>query len=145
MQGGGSLGSYECGVYKALVRHGVKFDIVAGASIGAINAGMVVGSKNNDPIRDLEDFWLNVAETLTPSYLPDNLMCMVSSAYAAMYGNPRAFLPVWFLMPKQRKNNYNFFSYKWPYLYDTALLKNTLHKYGPATSIRYKCQYLSLK
>jgi NTE family protein len=25
MQGGGSLGAYECGVYKALSKHGKKF------------------------------------------------------------------------------------------------------------------------
>lgn len=29
MQGGGSLGAYECGAYKSLARHGVTFDIVA--------------------------------------------------------------------------------------------------------------------
>ena len=29
MQGGGSLGAYECGVYKALANHGIKFDIVS--------------------------------------------------------------------------------------------------------------------
>jgi NTE family protein len=40
MQGGGSLGAYECGVYKALSKHGKKFDIVAGTSIGAINASI---------------------------------------------------------------------------------------------------------
>lgn len=28
LQGGGSLGAYECGVYKTLVEHKVKFDIV---------------------------------------------------------------------------------------------------------------------
>jgi predicted acylesterase/phospholipase RssA len=38
LQGGGSLGAYECGVYKALYRHGIKFDILAGSSIGAVNA-----------------------------------------------------------------------------------------------------------
>ena len=40
MQGGGSLGAYECGVYKALARYVKKFDIVAGTSIGAINAAI---------------------------------------------------------------------------------------------------------
>ena len=38
LQGGGSLGAYECGVYKALARYVKKFDIVTGTSIGAINA-----------------------------------------------------------------------------------------------------------
>ncbi|HEY7081787.1 MAG TPA: patatin-like phospholipase family protein [Nitrososphaeraceae archaeon] len=30
LQGGGSLGAYECGVYKTLAKHGIKFDIFAG-------------------------------------------------------------------------------------------------------------------
>lgn len=45
MQGGGSLGAYECGVYKALSKHGIKFDIVAGTSIGAVNAAIVAGQQ----------------------------------------------------------------------------------------------------
>ena len=48
MQGGGSLGAYECGVYKALSKRGIKFDIIAGTSIGAINAAIIVSSKNDD-------------------------------------------------------------------------------------------------
>ena len=35
MQGGGSSGAYECGVYKTLAKRGIKFDIMAGTSIGA--------------------------------------------------------------------------------------------------------------
>jgi NTE family protein len=38
LQGGGSLGAYECGVYKTLAKHKIKFDIVSGTSIGALNA-----------------------------------------------------------------------------------------------------------
>lgn len=45
MQGGGSLGAYECELYKTLARHDIKFDIVAGTSIGAINAEIVAGSE----------------------------------------------------------------------------------------------------
>src|SRR5579884_2167431 len=86
MQGGGSLGAYECGVYKTLERNGIKFDIVAGTSIGAINAGIIVGSKSGKPANDLEDFWLEIAENVTPSFLPDSLRCIVSSSYTAMYG-----------------------------------------------------------
>ena len=29
LQGGGSLGAYECGVYKTLAKHKIKFDIVS--------------------------------------------------------------------------------------------------------------------
>src|SRR5438093_12597777 len=88
MQGGGSLGAYECGVYKTLAKRGIKFDIIAGTSIGAVNAAIIVGSKNDaDPAAQLEDFWLDVAEKITTSVLPDGLRGMVSSMYAATYGN----------------------------------------------------------
>lgn len=56
LQGGGSLGAFECGVYKALERRGIRFDVVAGTSIGAINAGIIAGSKTGEPAKDLEDF-----------------------------------------------------------------------------------------
>ena len=47
MQGGGALGAYEAGVYKALYDSFVKprnqpFDIFAGVSIGAVNAAILV-------------------------------------------------------------------------------------------------------
>ena len=47
MQGGGSLGAYECGVYKTLEKHDIKLDIIAGTSIGAINAAIISGSKGS--------------------------------------------------------------------------------------------------
>jgi len=128
MQGGGSLGAYECGVYKTLAKRGIKFDIIAGTSIGAVNAAIIAGSKNDDePATKLEDFWLNVAEKITPSVLPDSLRCMVSSIHAAMYGNLKTFMPLWFMMPNP---NENFFSYYGsPYLYSITPLKNTLLNY----------------
>ena len=36
-QGGGSLGAFGCGVFKALANKNIKIDIVAGTSIGGIN------------------------------------------------------------------------------------------------------------
>jgi NTE family protein len=127
MQGGGSLGAYECGVYKGLSRHGIKFDIVAGTSIGAINAGIIAGSKSEEPAKDLEDFWMEMAETVTPPLLPDNLRCIASSSYAAIYGNVKAFAPVWFNI--WQGNNGSFVPSDLTYLYDIAPLKNTLQKY----------------
>src|SRR5690606_2669847 len=49
LQGGGSLGAFGCGVYKALARQGKRFDIVAGTSIGAVNAAIIAGSKSGHP------------------------------------------------------------------------------------------------
>jgi NTE family protein len=57
-QGGGALGAYECGVIKALYeeRRNFKPAVVTGISIGAINAAILVGAKN-DPVETLENVW----------------------------------------------------------------------------------------
>lgn len=46
LQGGGSLGAFGCGVFKALSESNVKIDIVAGTSIGGVNAVLIAGNKN---------------------------------------------------------------------------------------------------
>jgi NTE family protein len=51
LQGGGSLGAFACGVFKALVKKKIRIDIVAGTSIGAINAAIIVGNKSGHPER----------------------------------------------------------------------------------------------
>src|SRR6185503_16194602 len=69
LQGGGSLGAYECGVYKALYKSGIKFDILAGSSIGAINASIITATQNSNKnaAEILESFWLTLAENINPS------------------------------------------------------------------------------
>ena len=94
----------------------------------------------------LEDFWLTLAENKVPPSLlavllpfaslsstlvsADKMMAILSSMYSVTYGNPKAFTPRWF---KLDSSNY-FLPYKWNYLYDTTLLKNTLNEY-----IDFKC------
>jgi NTE family protein len=138
MQGGGSLGAYECGVYKGLAQQGIKFDIVAGTSIGAINAAIIVGSNSGDSAVDLENFWLELAETVTPSSLPDSLRIVASSWYATFFGVPKAFAPVWFSHKYYYHNIWQsrddlFVPSSYPftcnYLYDVLPLKKTLQKY----------------
>ena len=59
LQGGGSLGAFGCGVFKALAEKNMKIDIVAGTSIGGVNAAIIAGSKNEGrPEQLLEEFWL---------------------------------------------------------------------------------------
>jgi NTE family protein len=70
LQGGGSLGAFSCGVFKALVKNNIRIDIAAGTSIGAINAAIMAGSKNDKPEEDLEDFWMELAES-NFTFIPD--------------------------------------------------------------------------
>ena len=63
LQGGGSLGAFGCGVFKALASSNIKIDIIAGTSIGGLNASIIAGSKEKDhPEKALEQFWLELAE-----------------------------------------------------------------------------------
>jgi NTE family protein len=108
LQGGGSLGAFACGVFKALVKKNVRIDIVAGTSIGAVNAAIIVGSKSDHPEKDLEDFWIEIAES-SPNIIPDIFVfdydnkarkyilkkISAASANAAMFGVPKMFTPVW--------------------------------------------------
>jgi NTE family protein len=48
-----------------------------------------------------------------------------ASMYSSFFGNPKAFLPKWF-MPDSPDY---FFPYKWTYLYDITPLKKTLKQY----------------
>ena len=48
--GGGSRGSYEVGVWKALREHGYRPDIVTGTSVGALNGAMVAQDKLDETV-----------------------------------------------------------------------------------------------
>jgi NTE family protein len=64
LQGGGSLGAFGCGVFKALANNNIKLDIIAGTSIGGINAAIIAGSKDTKhPEHLLEQFWLELSES----------------------------------------------------------------------------------
>jgi NTE family protein len=131
MQGGGALGAYECGVYKTLERYDIEFDIVAGTSIGAVNAAIIAGSKKESPAKALEQFWFSLAERITPSFFTDNVRAIFSSMLVSLYGNKNAFEPVW-SYPASLFNYYSIFSSYTripPHLYDVKPLEDTLTKF----------------
>jgi len=154
LQGGGSLGAFACGVFKALVKKDIRIDIAAGTSMGAVNAAIIVGSKTDHPERDLEEFWLEIAEsnhTIIPdTYLPDydSITGMYipkqissASANAAIFGVPKMFVPRWWsLQPTNQgilsggeedgpQPPYFTDPRSWTYLYDHSPLAKTLGKY----------------
>ncbi len=141
LQGGGSLGAFACGVFKALVKENINIHVVAGTSIGAINAAIIAGSKNNQPEVDLEDFWIELAEStleIIPNYLTFfydfqkkamNLRNNSSvPSNAAAFGVPKMFLPRW--NPVYMFSDKDYFTpQNWTYYYDYTPLVNTLEKY----------------
>ncbi|MBA3750183.1 MAG: patatin-like phospholipase family protein [Nitrosopumilus sp.] len=149
MQGGGSLGAFACGVFKALVKQNIKIDIVAGTSIGAVNAAIIVGSKTDHPEKDLEDFWMEIGES-SIQIIPDLFIydwdsntnryitkkISSASANAAIFGVPKMFVPRWqwwniggnfnnILGVGEKYSNPR----DWTFLYDQSPLVNTLNKY----------------
>lgn len=126
LQGGGSLGAYECGVYKTLHRHNIKFDIVSGTSIGAVNASIITGSKSDEPAQALEEFWLALAETMTISAPHDQTRAFLSSMYSAIWGNPKIFSPAWYGVPGMSS----------PHIYDISPLKKTLQQFVDFEKLR---------
>jgi len=145
LQGGGSLGAFACGVCKAFAKKDIKFDIIAGTSIGAINGAITAGSKNENPQKDLEDFWIEIAES-SYNIIPDIFSfdydyqnnkinykkSSSASINAAVFGVPKFFVPRWFNWNMYRYNSLNDYTMlpsHWTYIYDNTLLEKTLEKY----------------
>lgn len=62
LQGGGALGSYQCGVYEGLHQAGIRPNWFAGISIGAINAAILAGNAPADRLEQLRGFWERIVE-----------------------------------------------------------------------------------
>ena len=129
LQGGGSLGAYECGVYKAIDKLKIKIDVVAGTSIGGINSAIIAASKTDNPAKDLETFWLTLGQTVTSPFFIGRMKEVSSSIYSAVWGNSNAFFPLW-MTPAFG------FLYNSPYLYDMSPMKATLEKFVDYTKLK---------
>ena len=93
LQGGGALGAYEYGVLKALYETRPHFTpaVVTGISIGAINAAVLVGAKD-DPIRMLDHVWRQRFTALQPfplsvKALSEYLLLPEVQKYLSVWGN----------------------------------------------------------
>jgi NTE family protein len=73
LQGGGALGAYQVGAYKALEaacqQAKNKVEWVGGISIGAVNAAVIAGPMGGDAAKELEQLW---DEILSPSFPPSD-------------------------------------------------------------------------
>lgn len=122
LQGGGSLGAYECGVYKTLAKHNIKFDVIVGTSIGAVNASIIAGSKGDNPAKTLEEFWLELSETTT-SMFQEQTRSPLSALYTSIWGTPNVVSPIYGIP------NPWMFAMNEPFLYDNSPLKQTISKF----------------
>jgi len=61
LQGGGALGAYQVGAYRAMQEALVELDWIAGVSIGSINSWIIVGNEPDRRMEKLEQFWQNIS------------------------------------------------------------------------------------
>jgi NTE family protein len=155
LQGGGSLGAFGCGVFKALANNNIKIDIVAGTSIGGVNASIIAGAKQDHPEKALEQYWLELAEGNVDMNLGFPLVkedkssehqvemsstehtqmthisqinSSISFYFSAIYGNRKVFMPRW--RPEYALTDPKYFApHEWTYLFDHSPLVETLEKF----------------
>lgn len=147
LQGGGSLGAFACGVFKGLAKEGINIDVASGTSIGAINAAIIAGSKSDTPEKELENFWLELAES-SHDFVPNIFFLDYrnedggiaikelpsAGINAAFFGVPKMFIPRWLSGSKETfekipSSTHTPFPHTWTYLYDHSPLGKTLEKY----------------
>ena len=125
LQGGGALGSYQAGVYEALVDSEYLPDWVAGISVGAINAAIIAGNAPEHRVQSLRSFWEAItAPTMlwppAPAGLPAEWQHRASALSALIFGQRGFFTP----RPPQDW----FSSDKCVSYYETSVLKRTLER-----------------
>jgi NTE family protein len=95
LQGGGALGAYECGVYQALAPHLDNLAVVAGTSIGAVNASLIAKHYHQEDrgVAALTCFWTEVLAN--PSFpffpLPGAFQRWNAAWTSILFGNPHWF------------------------------------------------------
>lgn len=125
-QGGGSLGAYHIGAYKAMAEQGYHPDIVSGISIGAFTASLIAGNDPADRVAKLEAFWDAISWPDMPQ-LPNATAEMkkyhntLTSLQGFIFGQPNFFTPRVPGPKMQKKGSLEATSY-----YDTGKLHDTL-------------------
>jgi NTE family protein len=101
LQGGGALGAYQGGVYQALAEADLHPDLVAGISIGAINAAIIAGNPPERRVQLLRSFWEQISEPplgvpTAPFKLDEFTHRLVNETRAMniiLFGAPHFFVP----------------------------------------------------
>jgi NTE family protein len=98
LQGGGALGSYQAGVYKALCEANYKPDWISGTSIGAINGAIIAGNSREESNKKLQYFWDKISnmDILQNMFSNDEMRKWYnysSGLRTAFFGNPNMFYP----------------------------------------------------
>jgi NTE family protein len=87
LSGGGAKGAYQVGVLKALRELGTRIDAVSGASIGALNGGVLASSPSLDvAIERLEAVWERLANDSPLSMKAPGYLALLAAAGLRIQG-----------------------------------------------------------
>ncbi len=125
-QGGGSLGAYHIGAYRAMHENGYFPDVVSGISIGSFTAALIAGNEPENRISALTNFWKKISY---PDFgegikMTDDLRRKhnkFSSLQGFIFGQPNFFEPRTPPPQFQSPGSLEALSY-----YDTSPLRDTL-------------------
>ena len=128
LQGGGALGAYQAGVFESLSKVYHEPTWVAGISIGAINAALIVGNTPSQRVARLREFWDLVSSGLASPLLAApasarETLNESSASQSMLFGVPGFFKPRFPPAPFQPRGTPEAISY-----YDTSALKSTLER-----------------
>ncbi|WP_028388342.1 patatin-like phospholipase family protein [Legionella fairfieldensis] len=130
-QGGGALGAYQVGAFRAIHERGYQPDYLAGVSIGAINSAIIAGNAPENQVSKLMEFWDTIVPrlwndlfvTLDAFDITHHMHNRMGALHALFFGldgffKPRPFPPTSFTYDTPDRLSY----------YDTSELRNTLEK-----------------
>ena len=97
LAGGNALGAYGAGAYEALHERGYLPDVVSGASIGAINGGIIAGNRPEDRVGKLREFWAQAGSGTAFGFPPSGRLREYYNSFHAiqslLFGRPGLFTP----------------------------------------------------
>lgn len=130
-QGGGALGAYQVGAYRALHEKGYIPNYLSGVSIGGINCAIIAGNPPEKQMEKLMTFWDTVAPKLWTDLcihydmfdITHHLHNQMGAAHALFYGLDGFFKPRIITPSALSQNTPDNLSY-----YDTSELRDTLNQ-----------------
>ncbi len=98
LSGGNALGAYAAGAYEALERRGYDFELIAGASIGAINGAIIAGNAPERRVERLREYWMRSAMgtsrlAVARTGRSREIFNRVHVAQTLLFGRPGLFAP----------------------------------------------------
>jgi len=102
LSGGGSLGAVQAGMVLALADEGIYPDVLAGASVGALNAAFLAGRPGRAGVDALAEIWLRLKRRDVMPLRPGQIITGLSARRPTLLHSDRLALFIRTRLPYQR-------------------------------------------